>query len=52
MGMTSYQVEGTPGRELLERGRVEFDEHVLRRVWISLCGTASKWKQKNLCILT
>jgi len=27
--MTGYQVEGTPGRELLERGRAEFDGRVM-----------------------
>ena len=29
VAMTGYQVEGTPGRELLERGRAEFDGRVL-----------------------
>lgn len=29
IAMTGYQVEGTPGRELLERGRAEFDGRVL-----------------------
>ncbi|PSP84573.1 MBL fold metallo-hydrolase [Halobacteriales archaeon QS_6_64_34] len=29
IAMTGYQVEGTPGRELLERGRAEFDGRVM-----------------------
>jgi len=29
VALTGYQVEGTPGRELLERGRAEFDGRVL-----------------------
>jgi putative mRNA 3-end processing factor len=29
VAMTGYQVEGTPGRELLNRGRAEFDGRVL-----------------------
>ena len=29
VAMTGYQVEGTPGRELVERGRAEFDGRVL-----------------------
>jgi putative mRNA 3-end processing factor len=29
VAMTGYQVEGTPGRELLDRGRAEFDGRVL-----------------------
>jgi putative mRNA 3-end processing factor len=30
VALTGYQVEGTPGRELLERGRAEFDGRVLQ----------------------
>jgi putative mRNA 3-end processing factor len=29
VALTGYQVEGTPGRELLDRGRAEFDDRVL-----------------------
>jgi putative mRNA 3-end processing factor len=29
VAMTGYQVAGTPGRELVERGRAEFDGRVL-----------------------